>query len=117
MSRRLSVGLLLAALVVSLPLSAQEQLNRAKQAAWEFNPEIQALLLSMAAEIAPTMPAPRLFPEPPYTVGRNNSLYWANAETNSMLDSENIQGEVLFYEIRAYSDSTGQFPSRSTSST
>ena len=91
--------------VVTSSLTAQNL--QSARPAWEAKPEFLRLSERLG-DIDPTLPAPKLLPEPPYTTGRRNTLHWSNTDTRAVLRNANIDGNLLFYEVRAYSDSTGQ---------
>jgi len=80
--------------------------NRKLQA-WETPDAIKAILNNFFADIDSTYPAPSLFQEPDYTLGRDNTVYWNTDETKLLVESDTISATILFFEIQAHSDSCG----------
>ena len=79
--------------------------NQSSHEVWDRSPKIQAYLEAMLAALDTTPPAPELLPEPEFTLGYSNTLYWNG---DSIAAEASSQGwEILFYEISAYSTASG----------
>ena len=61
----------------------------------------------LASQLEPTLPAPTLEPEPPFTVGRVNTLYWNRNTVAEMVDSLGYQ--IVYFEIQALFDDSELF--------
>ncbi len=72
---------------------------------WRTPPGIAAVLPALPADLEPTLPAPRLFREPEFTLGESNTLTWPadSIETESVAAGLTL----LFYEIQASYDADG----------
>jgi len=68
---------------------------------WPICEKVRMILLNMSADLDTTLPAPRLDDEPPYTLGRENTVTWSSDETQAMLDSASLDADLLFFEIEA----------------
>lgn len=60
------------------------------------------IIAQLPADIDPTLPAPEMIPEPPYTWGSVNTVYWHGDSTRQLLDSLSL--DLLFFEIEAKLD-------------
>jgi hypothetical protein len=56
------------------------------------------------AELDTTLPVPRLYPEPPYTLGRQNTIHWNSDSIHTLLDPSGYN--ILFFEVKAVFDSS-----------
>ncbi len=75
---------------------------------WQPDVAVLSILNQLTAPVDTTLPEPSLFPEPAYSVGRSNTLHWSSDTTMQLLESDGRGMNLLFFEIRAYSDSTGE---------
>lgn len=73
--------------------------------AWRTSPGIAAVLTALPADLTPTLPAPRLYREPEFTLGETNSLAWPADSIETAAASAGFT--VLFYEIQASYDADG----------
>jgi hypothetical protein len=87
--------------------SASARSEEKKKQAWPASPAVREMLNHLSASLDTTFSPPRLFPEPAYTLGRRNTLYWSTSETRTILEQDTVGLSVLFFEIQAFSDSTG----------
>ena len=78
-----------------------------KKQAWSTPESISKLLSQMDIDSDSTLIPPVLFDEPAYTLGRENTLHWSSTESHDRLNSDTSGLSILFFEIEAYSDSTG----------
>lgn len=72
---------------------------------WRTPPGIAAVLPSLPADLDPTLPAPRLFREPEFTLGESNTLAWPADSIEIAAASAGLT--ILFYEIQASYDMDG----------
>lgn len=70
--------------------------------AWETPVGVREMLWLMSAEIDTTLPAPELVDEPPYTLGRRNTVYWDAAAVEEM--ASQLAMDLLFFECTAQFD-------------
>ena len=56
-------------------------------------------LSMMPADINPSLPAPSLFPEPEYTWGFTNTIYWNRDSIETIVNDLNM--DLLFFEVMA----------------
>ena len=91
------IGFLFLAVFVQRWATSQER----KVPSWKTCEKVVEILLSMPADLDTTLPAPRLDHEPPYTLGRENTVYWSSDETQDMLDSASLDMDLLFFEVEA----------------
>ena len=81
---------------------AQQDLIRIQ--AWKTPEKIRSLFLTvtaMTADVDTTLPAPRLKPEPEYTYGEKNTLFWDGDSTQTMLSSVYPGMVIWAFEIQA----------------
>lgn len=60
---------------------------------------LSSRIAELAAQLTPTLPAPVLMPEPPFTVGRLNTLYWDLTAVSDTVS--NLGYKLLYFEIQA----------------
>ncbi len=73
--------------------------------AWRTPPGVSAVLPALPADLEPTLPAPRLFREPEFTLGESNTLAWPADSIETAAASAGLT--ILFYEIQASFDADG----------
>lgn len=95
-----SIGLLLFVVSMTDIVAGQDK----KVQAWETPGEVSNIIWKMSIDLEPTLPAPRLVPEPPYTWGLNNTVYWYGDSVRTLLDDLGMR--LLFFEIKASYDQT-----------
>ncbi|HHS14450.1 MAG TPA: hypothetical protein ENN03_11890 [bacterium] len=78
--------------------------ERIKKMAWPVPPNIQMLRDVIPVLMTPTLPAPRMLPEPEYTGGTVNTVYWYGDSVRTALSSSGH--ELLFFEVQAAWEST-----------
>lgn len=71
---------------------------------YEIPMHIETVLYRLPAELLPTMDAPQLLPEPEYTIGTVNTLYWTPDSVINMLNGSGYT--LLFFEARALIDTS-----------
>ncbi len=81
------------------PHTAQSQ--ERWQEAWKTPEQIVRIMEKLPADIDTTLPPPVIFPEEPYTLGEDNTVYWSSQSTQQILDSLDLGLQLLFFEIKA----------------
>ena len=95
-----SIGLLLFAVSMTDIVAGQDR----KVQAWETPNEVSSIIWTISIDLEPTLPAPRLVPEPPFTWGLDNTVYWYGDSVRTLLDEMGLR--LLFFEIQASYDET-----------
>jgi len=67
--------------------------------AWETPRKVMPLLSELSMDLEPTLPAPRLMAEPPFTWGESNTVYWYGDSVRAQL--ADLGMHLLFFEIKA----------------
>ena len=99
MTSRISFIILVFVFVLSTSALAQQE----RIQAWESPDLINAIPLDIA-EVDTTLPVPQLYEEPPYTLGRQNTIYWNDDSIRTFL--EPLDRILRFFEVKAVFDST-----------
>ncbi len=66
---------------------------------WKTDSEIEIYLASMPNDLEPSLPAPALYPEPEYTWGFSNTIFWNRDSIEALVSALNMR--LLFYEVQA----------------
>jgi hypothetical protein len=66
--------------------------------------DLMEIIMNLPAYIDPTLPAPRLVTEPPFTLGTDNTVYWYGDSVRTWLGDRGMR--LLFFEIEASYDDT-----------
>jgi hypothetical protein len=76
--------------------------NVKRKLEWKTDFEIEFYLASMPNELEPSLPAPALYPEPEYTWGFSNTIFWNRDSIEAVVTALNMR--LLFYEVQATFD-------------
>jgi hypothetical protein len=71
---------------------------------WKTPQRVASFFQSMSADVDSTLPAPRLYAEPPYTWTRGNTIYWNSDSLKTLVSSLGMT--LLFFEVQASYDGT-----------
>lgn len=71
---------------------------------WETDTDIQEQLGMMPADLNPTLPAPSLYPEPEYTWGFKNTIFWNRDSITAIVSDMHMN--LLFFEVMATFENT-----------
>ncbi len=94
-----SIRILQLFLLLILSLSTAQE-RRIQQ--WPVPESIRPYISEMVFNIDPTLHAPMLKPEPEYTGGLENTIYWYGDSVRSWMDQSNM--DLLFFEVQAIYD-------------
>jgi hypothetical protein len=72
---------------------------------WRTPPGVAAVLPALPEDLEPTLPAPRLFREPEFTLGESNTLAWPADSIETASSAAGLT--LLFYEVQASFTSDG----------
>ena len=83
---------------------------------WESEIGIKQHLSMMPNDLNPSLPAPSLYPEPEYTWGFTNTIFWNRDSIEAIVNALNMN--LLFFEVQATFDNTilWAFPKASSDS-
>jgi len=73
---------------------------------WKMSGYIESHLLRMPAALDTSLPAPALLPEPEYTLGYENTVYWNGDSIQNTLAPSGWT--ILFYKVSGYSPISGE---------
>ena len=65
----------------------------------QMNPSnFQEIVQTIQTQLQPTLPAPGLYPEPDYTLGNQNAIYWDRNQIQQITDSLGLILEAFYIE-------------------
>jgi hypothetical protein len=76
--------------------------NVKRKLEWKTDFEIETYLASMPNDLEPSLPAPALYPEPEYTWGFSNTIFWNRDSIENAVTA--LDMHLLFYEVQATFD-------------
>lgn len=87
--------------IVSISVMGVDNLHPGRRLAWETPARIQAVLVDLAMEISPDLPAPILDHEKPYTRGIDNTVSWIDSMGDVYQRIDELQLTICFYAVEA----------------